>query len=220
MSIKINRRGALAVFAASAAGAAMATENDMTLIEAVLAGDLVAVNVAIASGASLETRDGDGRTPLLLATRADQVPIALALIAAGADVNAKDNIKDTPYLYAGAQGRNEILKALLATGTVNLKDTNRYGGIALIPAAEKGHPDTVRILLAAGSDVNHVNNLGWTALLEAVILSDGGPVHQEIVELLVDAGAKNIPDRDGVTPLEHARQRGFKEMEARIAAVE
>lgn len=223
MRTMTNRRSilaALAVLAFPARNIAFATENDMVLIDAVRARDLAKLRDALAAGALMEARDADGRTPLLLATRGNLIDIALALVEAGADVNAKDNIKDTPYLYAGAEGRDEILKALLATGKVNLKDTNRYGGIALIPASEKGHPETVRLLLAAGSDVNHVNNLGWTALLEAVILSDGGPVHQEIVGLLVDAGAKNIPDKDGVTPLEHARQRGFKEMEARIAAVE
>lgn len=192
----------------------------MTLIDAVQSGDLAKVGSAIAAGAPLEGRDATGRTPLLIATRADRVEIALALIAAGADVNAKDDIHDTPYLFAGAEGRNAILKAMLATGRVNLRDTNRYGGIALIPASEKGHPETVRMLLEAGSDVNHVNNLGWTALLEAVILSDGGPVHQEIVGLLIDGGAKNIADKDGVTPLEHARQRGYREMAERIAAAE
>jgi len=66
-------------------------------------------------------------------------------------------------------------------------------------------------------DIDHVNNLGWTALLEAVILGDGGPIHQEIVGLLVDAGAKNIAHRDGRTLLDHARERGFAEIAARIA---
>jgi ankyrin repeat protein len=97
-------------------------------------------------------------------------------------------IEDTPYLYAGAEGRTEILKLLLAEGA-NLKDTNRYGGTALIPAAEKGHPDNVRLLLDAGVDPDHVNRLGWTALLEAIVLSDGGPVHREIVKLLIEGGA-------------------------------
>ena len=46
--------------------------------------------------------------------------------------------------------------------------------------------------------------------MEAVVLGDGGPRHTEIVRLLVAAGANvNIPDRDGVTPLGHARQRGY-----------
>jgi ankyrin repeat protein len=83
----------------------------------------------------------------------------------------------------------------------------------LIPAAHHGHPDAVRVLLATAIDKDHVNKLGWTALLEAVILGDGGPVHTEIVRVLAEAGANvNIADRDRVTPLTHARRRGFTHM--------
>ena len=100
----------------------------------------------------------------------------------------------------------------LAAGA-DLKSTNRYGGTALIPAAHHGHPEAVKILLATAIDKDHVNKLGWTALLEAVILGDGGPTHTEIVRLLVEAGANvNLADREGVTPLQHARRRGFREM--------
>lgn len=187
------------------------------LLDAVRAGDLAQVRL-VAGNADLEVRDGQGRTALLLATHANDVEIAQALIGAGADVNAKDSIKDTPYLYAGAEGRDEILKSILASGRANLMDTNRYGGTALIPAADKGHPSTVRILIEAGVDIDHVNNLGWTALMEAVILGDGGPVYQEIVGILVDAGASQIADRDGVTPLEHAKRHGFEAIAARMAA--
>jgi uncharacterized protein len=90
-----------------------------------------------------------------------------------------------------------------------LKSLNRYGGTALIPACHHGHVDTVRLLLTTPIDVDHVNNLGWTALLEAVILGDGGSAHAEIVRLLIARGAKlNLADRQGVTPLAHAVQRG------------
>lgn len=199
-------------------GPAASREREGTmLLDAVLAGKLTDVRSMLGQ-ADLEARDGQGRTALLLATRAGAVEIARALIEAGADVNAKDAIKDTPYLYAGAEGRDEILKMILATGRANLKDTNRYGGTALIPAADKGHPTTVRILIEAGVDVDHVNDLGWTALMEAVILGDGGPVYQEIVGILVDAGARQIPDRDGVTPLAHARRLGFGAIAAKMTA--
>ncbi len=212
----LTRRQAIAALTGVAAGhiltgVARAQGNEMAgvLIEAVNSGDAARVSAEIANGAALEQRDTAKRTPLLLATRANHVEIARLLIEAGAGVNAKDNIRDTPFLYAGAEGRNDILRLILATGKAKLDDTNRYGGNALIPAAHHGHPDTVRILIDAGLDVDHVNNLGWTALLEAVILGDGGPTYQEIVGILLDGGADAaIADRDGVTPLEHARRMG------------
>ena len=217
---EFTRRGALGVFVTASIWtvAAQAGEGgmDTRLAEAAARGDVAAVRALLVSGAAVDGRDPAKRTPLLLATRANHVEVAGLLIGAGADVNAKDNIRDTPFLYAGAEGRNEILRLILATGRADLGDTNRYGGTALIPAAHHGHPETVRILLSTGIDIDHVNNLGWTALLEAVILGDGGPVYREIVGLLVDAGAAGLADRDGVTPLEHARRLGFAAIAARI----
>ena len=101
---------------------------------------------------------------------------------------------------------------MLAAGA-DLKDTNRFGGTALIPAAHRGHVEAVKLLLTTKIDKDHVNNLGWTALMEAVVLGDGGPAHTEIVRLLVAAGANvSIPDRDRITPLEHAKRRGYAEI--------
>jgi ankyrin repeat protein len=190
---------------------AAAQNRDQTLITAAGKGDLAAVGRLIAEGASVTGRDSRSRTALLAATHGNHVAVARALLAAGADVNAKDDIEDSAFLYAGAEGRIEILKMTLTTA--DLKSTNRYGGTALIPAAHHGHPEAVRILLGTAIDKDHLNKLGWTALLEAVILGDGGPVHTEIVRLLVDAGANpNIADRDGVTPLTHAKRHGYAAM--------
>jgi len=73
--------------------------------------------------------------------------------------------------------------------------------------------EVVRTLVAAGAPLDHVNNLGWMALLEAVILGDGGPRHVAILRALVEAGATvGIADRQGVTPLAHARARRFRDM--------
>lgn len=199
----------------AAATSAPAEENlQMDLHMAAKANDAGRVTALLASGADIDARDTDQRTALLAATQANAVDAARVLIEAGADVNAKDNILDTPFLYAGAEGRLEILRMILATGKADLKDTNRYGGTALIPAADHGHADTVRELLKTKIDVNHVNRLGWTALLETIILSDGGPVHQDILAQLIAAGADvNLADGDGVSPLTHARQRSYAEME-------
>ena len=193
-----------------AAGDAM----DIQLHKAAAANDAAAIKSLIEKGATIDARDGSGATALLVATHANKVEAARALIEAGADVNAKDNIEDSPYLYAGARGHLEILRMTLAHGA-DLKSINRYGGTSLIPASERGLVETVDTLIKAGVAVDHVNRLGWTALLEAIILGDGGKRHQQIVGLLVAAGANvNLADNDGVTPLRHARDRGFDEIAA------
>jgi len=144
---------------------------------------------------------------LIEATARNDIEAARRLIAAGADVNAQDENRDSAFLLAGAEGRLEILKLTLAAGA-DLRSTNRYGGTALIPACHHGHVETVRELLKTAIDVEHVNRLGWTALLEVAILGDGSERYVEIARLLVAHGAKvNLADRDGVTPLAHARQR-------------
>ena len=188
------------------------------LIAAAEAGDAGKVRAILRETPGLlNSQDADGRTALLAATQRNHVAAAKALIEAGADVNLQDNRRDSPFLYAGAAGYLEILKLAWKAGA-NTRVTNRYGGIALIPACERGHVETVEFLLEhTDSNVNHVNNLGWTALLEAIVLSDGGPRHQRIVRLLLDHGARrDLGDRDGITPLEHARRRGFREIAAML----
>jgi len=95
----------------------------------------------------------------------------------------------------------------------DVRSTNRYGGTALIPASERGHVSTVRILLAAGVPVNHVNNLRWTALHEAIVLGTGSRDHIEVVRTLLAAGADaSIPDGEGVPPRDLALERGYREI--------
>lgn len=189
------------------------TMTDTSLHAAAARDDTAAIKRLVAGGAAIDARDARGRTALLVATHENHADAAKVLIEAGANVNAKDAINDSPYLYAGARGHLAILKLTLAHGA-DLRSTNRYGGTALIPACERGHVETVRALIAAGVDVDHVNNLGWTGLLEAIILSDGGQAHQQIVADLIAAGANaNLADRDGVTPLQHARSRGYARIE-------
>lgn len=192
---------------------AFAEDNMETPLHiAAKANDAARVQELLAAGAKLEARDGAQRTALLAATHDNAIDAARVLIEAGANVNAKDNIRDTPYLYAAAEDRLEILRMTLAAGA-DLKDTNRYGGTGLIPAAHHGYPENVRELLKTAIAIDHVNSLGWTALLETIILSDGGPTHQDILKQLIDAGANvNLVDGEGVSPLAHAKQRGYMSM--------
>ncbi|MGR3911065.1 ankyrin repeat domain-containing protein [Burkholderia sp. SR8] len=211
--------GALAVATlTSAAAAADGGALDARLRSAAVRGEAGEVRTLLTRGARIDARDGQGRTALLLATHGNRVDAARVLIDAGADVNAKDAIQNSPYLYAGARGHLDILRMTLTHGA-DLRSTNRYGGTALIPAAERGHVDTVRTLIDAGVNVDHVNRLGWTALLEAIMLGDGSARYVRIVQLLVDAKADvNLADSNGETPLEHARSRGYAEIERVLAA--
>ncbi|MCX4783517.1 ankyrin repeat domain-containing protein [Streptomyces sp. NBC_01264] len=193
---------------------------DPTLLAAAGSGDADAVSAALAAGADIEAYDEHRRTPLLLAALGDHVAAAEVLVAAGADPNAQDERDDSPWLVTGVTGSVRMMRTLLPARP-DLARRNRFGGIALIPAAERGHVDYVRALLRETEiDVDHVNRLGWTALLEAVILGDGGRAHQEIVELLITAGATaHLPDGDGVTPLEHAERRGFTQIAGLLRSV-
>jgi ankyrin repeat protein len=188
---------------------------DQRLLAAATAGDVDAIRAAIADGADPDARGDGGRTALLVAAQAGQVAAFQALLDAGADVDLQDDDRANPFLWAGAEGRLDILRLANEAGA-DPAITNRYGGIALIPASERGHVETVRYLLQESDvDVDHVNRLGWTALLEAILLSDGGPRHQEIVRLLIENGADvDLADGDGVRPLAHARTRGQTEIAA------
>jgi uncharacterized protein len=179
------------------------------LLAAAGTGDANAVAIALRLGADIEARDSRARTPLLLAVENDQVAAARLLVAFGADPNAADAQHDTPWLVSGVTGSVAMVEVLLPAKP-DFTIRNRFGGISIIPASERGHVDYVRRVAKIGMNVNHVNDLGWTALLEAVILGDGSAPYQQIVRILLDAGADPaISDRDGTTALEHARSNGF-----------
>lgn len=191
------------------------------LISSAAAGDTEKVLQLLEEGADIDATDEQGRTAVLAATYNDHSETVEALIQKGADVDIRDHNLENVLLNAGARGNLEIVRLAIEAGA-DPTITNRYGGVAIIPASERGHVEVVRELLVnSDTDVNHINNLYWTALLEAVILGDGGKKHQEIVQLLVDHGADlSIADKEGITPLAHAQDRGFREIEAILKRAE
>ena len=186
-----------------------AMERTMELIAAAERDDVAAVKRQLAQGASVDARDGSGKTALIAAAYRNHLRVAELLIATGADVNAQDDTHQSAYLIATSEGYLDLLRLTLQH-RANVRSTDSYNGTGLIRAADRGHVEIIEELLKTDIDVNHVNRLGWTALLEAIILGDGGPRRTEVVRLLVAAGADvHLADGDGVTPLAHARQRGY-----------
>ncbi|WP_152404189.1 ankyrin repeat domain-containing protein [Paenibacillus cellulositrophicus] len=184
-------------------------------IQAAEAGDLEAVQNLLQDGIDINAQDERGRTAVMAATYNHQTEMVRLLISKGADINIRDHLLNNVFLYAGAEGMLDIVQ-LAIEADADTKLTNRYGGTALIPASERGHVEVVRELLTRTDiDVNHINRLHWTALLEAVILGNGGEKHQQIVRLLVDHGAdREIADAEGITPLQHAQSKGYHEIAA------
>jgi ankyrin repeat protein len=176
-------------------------------------GDIAEIEKLIAEGEKPNIQDSNSRTPLHVAAFRRQHAAAQALLRLGANPNAMDAQHYDIVTIAAVQNDLEMLKIALAGGGSARNITSQYDGTALIAAAHLGHVEIVRTLIEAKAPLDHVNNLGWTALIEAVVLGSGDKNHIDVVEALVKAGADvDIKDRQGSTALTHARQRGYAAM--------
>lgn len=211
---------ALAALAASVAVAQVAPSADERarytgLFAAASNGDAAALEAALRAGGRVDARDGYDRTPLHVAAYAGRHDAMRALVRAGADPNALERDRYDIVTIAAVANDVPTLRLALALGGSARNVTSRYDGTALIAAAHLGHAEVVRTLIAAGAPLDHVNNLGWTALIESIVLGDGGARHVDTLRALVDAGADvNRADRNGTRPLALAQGRGYDAMTA------
>jgi uncharacterized protein len=183
------------------------------VLAAAAKGDAAEIRALLAKDAKPDVRDGYRRTPLHVAAYGKHHEAMRALVAAGADPNALERDRYDIVTIAAVANDVATLKTALELGCSAKNVTSRYDGTALIAAAHLGHAEVVRTLIKAGAPLDHVNNLGWTALIESIVLGDGGARHTETLNALVAAGAKvNLADRNGQTPLTLARRRGYAEM--------
>ncbi len=183
------------------------------LFAAAAAGDAAAVRAQIAKQSRPDERDAYGRTPLHVAAYGGHRDVMRVLVQAGADPNALERDRYDVVTIAAVANDVATLKAALDLGASAKNVTSRYDGTALIAAAHLGHVEVVRTLIGAAAPLDHVNNLGWTALIESIVLGDGGPRHTQTLQALIQGGANvNLADRTGRTPLALARMRGYVEM--------
>jgi len=176
-------------------------------------GNAAEIKALIAKGEKPDVRDRYARTPLHVAAYGGHHEAMRALVAAGANPNALERDRYDIVTIASVADDASTLKVALELGCSAKNVTSRYDGTALIAAAHLGHAEIVRTLIKAGAPLDHVNNLGWTALIESIVLGDGGRRHTETLKILVEAGASlSLADRNSETPLALARRRGYGEM--------
>jgi ankyrin repeat protein len=176
-------------------------------------GDAAEIARLIAAGEKVDAVDGHRRTPLHVAAHLGHQAAAQALIRGGGNPNALDAQQYDIVTIVAVTNDVPMLKLALAGGCNPKNITSSYQGTALIAAAHLGHAEVVRVLIAVGAPLDHVNNLGWTALIESIVLGNGGRNHTDTLDALVKAGANvNLADRAGVSPLSLAKGRGYTEM--------
>ena len=176
-------------------------------------GDVAQIEKLIAAKADLNARDEYNRTPLHVATFAKQREAIQALFKGGADHAALEDGKYDAVTIAAVADDEETLRVLLSLGASAKLVTSRWDGTALIAAAHLGHEGIVTLLIDAGAPLDHLNNLHWSAVIESIVLGKGGPRHVETLRRLVEAGANaQLTDKEGRTPLDLAKARGYTEM--------
>jgi ankyrin repeat protein len=182
-------------------------------------GDVATIEKLVKAGAAIDARDGHSRTPLHVAAFMHKTDAARTLMRLGADANALEAQQYDIVTIAAVADDVPMLKTALAGGCKATNITSPYHGTALIAAAHLGHDEVVRTLIAAKASLDHVNNLGWTAVIESIVLGDGGKRHIATLKALVDAKADiNLADRSGATPLSLAKRRGYTEMVTLLTA--
>ncbi|KAF0820538.1 MULTISPECIES: ankyrin repeat domain-containing protein [unclassified Cytobacillus] len=189
-------------------------EDSLALFEAAKNGDLECLKAFIENGINMNLQDKKKRTAILIASMNKHYDVVRYLAESGADINLQDQTSLNPFLYGCIHGDLKLVKIMISAGAdINL--LTRFGGVGLTPACEKGHIEVVRELLTSTDiNVNHTNYCGWTPLIEAIVLNDGGKTQQDIIKLLLEHGADpSLTDQYGVRPIELARRKGYKEIE-------
>jgi len=192
------------------------------LFSAAAKGHAAEIGRLVAQGTDVNARDGHQRTALHVAAHAGHQEAVRALVKGGADPRALDARRYDIVTIAAVRDDEAMVRLAISLGSDPRAITSPYAGTALIAAAHLGHDGVVRALIEAGAPLDHVNNLHWTALIESIVLGDGGPRHTACVKALLDAGADpHLADGQGVPPLTLARSRGYRAMaellQARIA---
>ncbi|XP_045044575.1 E3 ubiquitin-protein ligase HACE1 isoform X1 [Desmodus rotundus] len=168
-------------------------------------GSVECLVLLLKKGANPNYQDISGCTPLHLAARNGQKKCMSKLLEYSADVNICNNEGLTAIHWLAVNGRTELLHDLVQhVSDVDVEDA--MGQTALHVACQNGHKTTVQCLLDSGADINRPNVSGATPLYFAC--SHG---QRDTAQILLLRGAKYLPDKNGITPLDLCVQGGYGE---------
>lgn len=154
------------------------------LLIAVKKRDTDAVKKLLASGADIEKKDDDGRTPLIIAARAGDTPTVRVLLDAGANAHYKRHGSLPALTHAVKGGHVDVVTLLLDRG-INIETRNSSGQTPLIHAITNYRYVILKILLNKGAEVNYRDETGKTPLDYAITKRD-----KETIEILQIYGAR------------------------------
>jgi uncharacterized protein len=181
------------------AGADASIIDKTSYFAAVAEGHLQVLRALVQHGADVTVVADGGYTLLMQAATSNQPHTAKFLIDKGVSVHTVDDLGAAALHYAALSAENgaETMRLLLTYGADINACTRVHSGTPLQAAARSGQLDRVELLLAAGADVTSGNDVGATALHEAVFCK-----HTRVVKLLLEHGA------DAVLNTMQCKQRG------------
>jgi ankyrin repeat protein len=139
------------------AGADPNAANDfrMTpLSQACTNGNSAIVELLLKAGANPNTPIATGETPLMTCAKSGSVEAIRSLLAHSADLNAKEPVHNqTALMWAAAESHLAAVRTLV-DAKADLTAHTKTGFTALHFAARHGDLETVKLLLAAGVDIN------------------------------------------------------------------
>jgi uncharacterized protein len=177
--------------------------SDTVLMMAARTGNVATMTLLLDRGADVNAKETARGTTALMWAVAQRHPAAVQLLVdRGANVSAASNPawQDRPVSYAKASDPRPSRKRGLfgnQIGPRNMRGTDGGGLTPLAFAARANDLESVRILLAAGADVNQVTNYGWSPLLVATQNR-----YYQLASYLLDHGADpNIANKGAWSPL-------------------
>ena len=184
-----------------------------------------AVQFFLEMGVSIDDVDSNGRTALMLASKAGHNKLVEMIFSAGANGSCQDHEQtavgtdtvslphtdidqDSTILMAAKKDQTAITVTLVTRYNGDLDKQDNNGLTALCHASHSGHSNVVQILLEGGADPNIQEEYGWTALMYA---SHNG--YFEVVQMLLEGGADpNIQKKNGWTALMYSSENSHPEV--------